>query len=102
MNGATSEPIHTCTAIVAGSRHATDALLMVLLDPCDETLTEFPGVGLNLMVDDIALHARGAKRYVTQTLAEAVDFITERLERTVGSTVSKGTPWKPGGGKRSL
>ena len=62
INAALSEATVTLSAILAGGSFATDALFLVLIEPCDALLRAHqPRVDLRLFVDDLTIDAVGTE-----------------------------------------
>ena len=88
-NGIYSDEFHTLSAILAGGGYATDALFLVLADPCDALLRRFPGTDICLFVDDLTIHARGTEGEVASLLPAATDWCIQTLEEELHLKVSR-------------
>ena len=80
LDGAVSDPVSTCTAILAGGGFATDAMFIVLLKPCDTIARSLPTADLCLFVDDLTIHVVGSESAVHAQLTAAIDLSIELLE----------------------
>ena len=84
----------TFSAILAGWSFATDALLVVLIGPCDELVLEFPNADLCLFVDDLTIHVTGMAGTVAETMQAAVSSCISKLETELQLTLSPGKRWQ--------
>ena len=84
------------TALLAGTTFALDILFLVVAPTCDALEHSWPTLRINLVVDDLALQVTGETSEVATTILHVVDDAMDRLT-ALGSEVSKGQPWQPGG-----
>ena len=87
--GAYSEAFETKSAILAGGGYATDALFMILVDPCDMLIQTFPSADICLFVDDLTIHVRGSESEVASDLPAATEWCIQRLEDDLHLMVSR-------------
>ena len=59
LDGAVSRPIQATRGITAGSGHATDELVCLMLDMCDLLVNQSPHLTLTVYVDDLTLEHFG-------------------------------------------
>ena len=89
LDSAVADPVHTLSAVLAGSSFATDALFILLVRTCDGILLEHPTVELCTFVDDITLTCTGTVEHVAAELPAAFNNLVARLEGDLHLTVSK-------------
>ena len=87
--GAYSEEFNTLSAVLAGGGYATDALFLVLVEPCDTLLRTFPQADICLFVDDLTIHVRGSDTSVARDLPAATDWCIDAFENELCLTVSR-------------
>ena len=90
LSGAVSEPVETLSAILAGSGFATDAMLIILIKPCDTIARELPAGDVRLFVDDLTVHVVGTQEAVRRNLTRAVNRCVDLLEGGLGLRISRG------------
>ena len=91
MLGAVADPVDTLSAILAGGAFATDSLLLLMMDPCDNLLIEHPGLDLCFFVDDLTLHATGPREArVVRQFDIAMNSCIQALEQSLQLVVSRG------------
>ena len=84
LDGVIGEGVQTLSAILAGTSFATDLLISVLVEPCDELLSSWGGLNLSLVVDDLAIQAVGEPEEVGTTLHGALDQAIRELTQLGG------------------
>ena len=94
LSGAVSEAVLTLSAILAGGSFATDALLVVLIGPCDELALEYPSADLCLFVDDLTIHVTGMVGQVADLMQAVVSSCIDKLETELQLKVSRGKRWQ--------
>ena len=71
FKGAMSSPAHTLTALLAGLGFANEMLFLVLVEPMDGILREWPGISACLVADDIKLAVAGEQSRVAADMDRA-------------------------------
>ena len=105
LGGACADPVVTLTAILAGGSFATDAIYMVLVEPCDTMIQENPRADMDLclFVDDIALHVVGD---TASAVANQMHSLSNRCILLLGgelqAKVSRGKTWKLDGKAKTV
>jgi ribonuclease HI len=92
LSGAVSEAVNTLSAILAGGGYATDALFVVLVQPCDELILEHPSASLCFFIDDLTVHVTGAEAEVAGLLHNALTGCISKLEDDLEFKVSRAAP----------
>ncbi len=91
---AVSDPVHSLSAVVAGSCFATDLMFVMLVMPIEMMIARF-SVRVFTVVDDVTIRAEGAPGAVSTQLSGAVRFFVGKLENDLKMTISRGRPWAP-------
>ena len=89
MDGAVSAPVDSLSAIPAGGRFATDAMLIILIRPCDTLVRSFLAADICLFVDDISVCVVGREAAVQAQLDLAVNLCMQTLEEELQLKVSR-------------
>ena len=92
---ATSEPVYSVTAILAGGGFAQISLLLVLLRPLDRLVAQYHcrHVSFCVYVDDIGIHASGPVEQVKSELSLAAAELVDILETDLAMRVSRREQW---------
>jgi hypothetical protein len=67
--------------IVAGAIHATIELRLLLIQPLDAALRDFPHASISTYVDDVTLEAVGTERLLRRTVVGPTQGLTRDLVR---------------------
>ncbi len=80
--GAISDPVHSLSAVVAGSCFATDLMFVMLVMPIEMMIARF-SVRVFAVVDDVTIRAEGAPGAVSTQLGGAVRFFVDKARTRV-------------------
>ncbi len=89
VNGCLTEGVLTDRGVVAGCSIATSIVKLVLVEVIDDVKNKFPRLLLFNYLDDLTLLWRGFRLSQLQRLADAVEYLVTRLERTLDARVSR-------------
>ena len=87
--GVVADAVSSLSAILAGSRFATDILYLVVLQPCDKICEICPETSIALVVDDMTLQTVGSPFGAPAESTRAAEVATRLFEEEMGMAFSR-------------